>query len=120
MRLAAERKEEWVKKEIKKILNSHGKHIKYFMPSASMYGKAGAHDFICCVKGHMVTIEAKKGHNKPTDLQIDFANDIQLAGGSSYCINEYNLEELRRVIDCIVNYPGYAQGSGHNFERFRT
>lgn len=117
MRLAAERKEEWTKGEIKKILKAHGKHIHYFMPSASMFGKAGAHDFICCISGRFVSIEAKKGSNKPTDLQIDFANDVQMAGGVSLCINEKNLAECTSIVMAIVQ--GKYTGNGHNFERYR-
>lgn len=103
--------EEWVKKEVKAILDDFG--VQYFMPSASMYGKAGAHDFICCAVGHYVSIEAKTSSNSKgaTDLQIEFAKDVRAAGGVALLINEHHLEWLRNdVMPAIVNdnlIPGW-------------
>lgn len=120
MRLAAQRSENWVKTQVKKILNDYKPQIHYFMPSASMYGRAGAHDFICTVMGRTVTIETKKGNKIPTDPQINFANATQAAGGVCYCINEDMLQELRLAINNLVIRPTTCMGiKGHDFERYR-
>jgi len=68
------------------------------MRSASIYGKAGAHDFICCIRGRFVTIETKAGNVKPTDLQIDFGKETIAAGGISYKVYPKNFEAVAREI----------------------
>lgn len=108
--------EDWVKKEIKKILKGRHK-LHWDMPPAMMYGKSGRHDFIICQHSLHWTIEAKAGNNTPTDNQIDFANDTAAAGGISLCINEHTLNEVAYVADYIETHRKLP--AGHNFEVYR-
>lgn len=108
--------EEWVKKEIKGILKDRPA-LRMFMPSASMYGKSGVHDFIICQHGFYWTIEAKRHREPPTDLQIDFGNDVRAAGGICLLINEHVLDEVTYVADYIEKFRKLP--SGHDFEVYR-
>lgn len=105
-----------VKKQIKKIFKGRPA-LKYDMPPAAMYGKAGRHDFIICQRGLFWTIEAKYGYNIPTDLQIDFANEVSEAEGISLCINEKTLGEVEYVADYIESHRKLP--AGHDFEVYR-
>jgi hypothetical protein len=89
-----------VKKDVKKLLKALKQRglAHWFMPSASIYGKAGAHDFICCIRGRFVTIETKSGNIKPTDLQIDFGKETITAQGISYKVYPKNFEAVAREI----------------------
>ena len=86
--------EAWVKKEVKKILVKHG--IFFYMPSAALYGAAGASDFLCCAsKGRFLAIEAKAGpKDNPTELQKMFLDNVAIRGGYTFVVHRDNLEEL--------------------------
>ena len=81
--------EAWVKKEVKKILKEF--NVWYFMPSASIYGKSGIPDFVCCKNGRFIGIETKAGANKATELQLAAMEGIGSAGGVTMIVNEHNL-----------------------------
>lgn len=81
-----------MKDRVKEILKTY--NVQYFMPSGSMYGKAGAADFICCYKGQYIAIETKAGRGKQTPPQMKFAGDITQAGGVYLLITEFNYTEL--------------------------
>jgi len=85
-----------VKKQIKAILDKHG--VYYAMPIGSGFGNSGVPDFLCCVNGKFLAIEAKAGNNQPTALQIKHLNDITRAGGQSLVANENSLFVLETVI----------------------
>lgn len=108
--------EDWVKKEVKKILERWPK-LHYDMPGATVYGVSGRHDFIICQRGLFWTIETKAGKRPPTDNQIDYARDIAKAGGMSLCINELTLGEVEYACEYINNLGKLP--SGHNFEVYR-
>ena len=92
--------EEWVKKEVKKILDSF-ELLMYDMPGATMYGKSGRHDFIICQRGFYWTIETKAANNKPTNNQIRFAREVRDAGGISIWFNEEGIELARKVAEYV-------------------
>lgn len=108
--------EEWVKKQITKEIKGRPA-LRYFMPSASAYGKSGVHDYVICQHGFYWTIEAKRNREKPRDDQIDFANDIRAAGGISLLINEHTLNEVKYVADYIEQFRKLP--AGHDFEVYR-
>ena len=108
-----------VKKEVKRILKSYKPSLHWWMPSASMYGVSGQHDFIICQHGLLWTIETKYGRNVPTDNQISFAEDIRQAGGLSLCINETNLNEVSRVASYINDHISFPSVWGHDFTQWR-
>lgn len=85
-----------VKAKIKTILKEH--NVYYAMPIGSGYGNAGVPDFLCCVNGYFVAIEAKAGKGQATALQLKNLEQINKAGGYTCIINETNLDYLKEVI----------------------
>lgn len=75
-----------VKDKIKKILKAKG--IYYAMPHGAGYGNAGVPDFLCCVQGWFLAIEAKAKGGKPTALQVKNMEDIRASGGVSLVVDE--------------------------------
>jgi len=89
-----------VKAKIKAILKAHS--IYYAMPIGTGYGNSGVPDFLCCVNGKFVAIEAKAGKGEATALQLKNLRDINNAGGYTLIIRENNLEYLTNVIsECM-------------------
>lgn len=86
-----------VKAQIKKILAEYDAY--YAMPIGSMYGNSGVPDFLCCVGGVFIAIEAKAGKGKTTGLQDKHLSDIRKAGGLALVVNETNLGELRALLE---------------------
>ena len=110
--------ESWVKDRVKEILDAYPE-LHWDMPPASEFGTAGRHDFTVCQNGCFWTIETKAGKNKPTELQINYAVDIGKAGAISLLVNEFNLDEVRKVcayITCMHRLPVHM---GHDFTRYR-
>ncbi len=93
-----------VKAKIKAILKAHNAY--YVMPIGTGYGNSGVPDFICCVNGQFLAIEAKAGKGKPTALQDKNIRDIRTAGGYAMVVNEDNLEELETL---IANYVRWGE-----------
>lgn len=89
-----------VKAKIKKILTEH--NVYYAMPIGTGYGNSGVPDFLCCVNGKFVAIEAKAGKGMATALQLKNLGEINKAGGYTCIINETNLDYLTNVIaECM-------------------
>ena len=90
-----------VKAKIKAILKAHG--IYYAMPIGTGYGNSGVPDFLCCINGHFVAIEAKAGRGAATALQLKNLDAIQKCGGHPMIIREDNMEYLENVIkECMT------------------
>lgn len=88
-----------VKAKIKAIL---AKHNAYFaMPIGTGYGNAGVPDFLCCVNGHFVGVEAKAQKGRATALQLKHLQLIKDAGGHSLIVNEDNLNELDQLLGSL-------------------
>ena len=85
-----------VKEKIKKILKEH--NVYFAMPMGTGYGNSGVPDFLCCVNGHFLAIEAKAGKGIPTALQEKNMRDIKAAGGTALVVNETNFEELKECL----------------------
>ena len=68
-----------VKAGIKQVLNELA--AWYFMPTMNGLGRAGIPDFICCINGRFVAIEAKAPGKKPTQWQSREIDAIRDAGG---------------------------------------
>jgi len=81
-----------VKAKIKAILKEHG--VYYAMPIGTGYGNAGVPDFLCCINGRFLAIEAKANGGKPTALQDKNFRDIEAAGGITCVLNEDNVLAL--------------------------
>ena len=82
-----------VKRQIRKILDTTKAY--YAMPIGTGYGNSGVPDFLVCHKGHFIGIEAKAGKGTTTALQEQHLADIRAAGGSTFVINETNLDQLK-------------------------
>jgi hypothetical protein len=85
-----------VKDKIKKFLKANA--IYYAMPATGGYGVSGVPDFLCCVRGRFVGIEAKAGKGTTTALQDKNIGDIRESGGIAVVINETNLHELEYLL----------------------
>ena len=88
-----------VKAKIKKILKDHG--VYYAMPIGTGYGNSGVPDFLCCVNGNFLAIEAKAGKGTTTALQEKNLRDIKQAGGTAAVIAEEQLEYLEQLIQLM-------------------
>lgn len=90
-----------VKKKIKAVLNDN--NIYYAMPVGSGYGNSGVPDFICCVCGYFIAIEAKAGKGTTTALQDKHLKQIKDCGGVALVINETNMADLELHIEMAKN-----------------
>jgi pantoate kinase len=88
-----------VKAKIKKILKDHG--VYYAMPIGTGYGNSGVPDFLCCVNGNFLAIEAKAGKGTTTALQEKNLREIKEAGGTAAVIAEAQLEYLEQLIQLM-------------------
>jgi len=84
-----------VKKKIDAMLKELG--VWYFKPQAGAFGKSGVPDYIICVSGHFVGIEAKAdATKKPTALQDQCMKKIAVAGGVSFVVYDDECVEYVR------------------------
>ena len=88
-----------VKAKIKAILKARG--IYYAMPIGTGYGSSGVPDFLCCVNGHFLAIEAKAGKGTTTALQDKNIREIKECGGTAAVIAEEQLEYLEQLIQLM-------------------
>ena len=89
-----------VKAKIKKILKDHG--VYYAMPIGTGYGNSGVPDFLCCVNGHFLAIEAKAGKGTTTALQEKNLRQIAEAKGLTMVVREDNLDMLEENIKALT------------------
>ena len=75
-----------VKSKIKEMLTEHG--VYYAMPIGTGYGSSGVPDFLCCVNGQFLAIEAKAGKGKTTALQDKNLRNIEAAGGRALVVSD--------------------------------
>lgn len=81
-----------VKDRIKKILNKYTP-VWWFMPATGGYGKSGVPDFVACVKGKFLAIEAKATDTSPiTELQKLAIVEIGDAEGYATVLHAGNVE----------------------------
>lgn len=85
-----------VKKQIRKILEAEG--VYYAMPMGTGYGNSGVPDFLCCVAGKFMAIEAKAGKGRTTALQDAHIQRITIAQGVAMVINEQNIDSLTPLL----------------------
>jgi len=85
-----------VKSKIKKMLNAYNCYVT--MPIGTGFGCAGVPDYLVCINGVFLGIEAKAGKNKPTALQEKHMADIRACGGYTIVVNEDNFDELEKLL----------------------
>lgn len=88
-----------VKKRVKEVLKNLGAY--YVMPVTSGYGNSGAPDFLVCYQGKFIGLECKAGKGRVTALQQRNLDQIDLAGGWSFVINEENVEQLVNLVNIV-------------------
>lgn len=88
-----------VKAKVREILKQNG--VYYAMPIGTGYGNSGVPDFLCCISGLFVAIEAKANGNKPTALQEKNMRDIRASGGIAMVVDETNLPQLEAKIAAV-------------------
>jgi hypothetical protein len=88
-----------VKAKIKDILKAQ--NVYYAMPIGTGYGNSGVPDFLCCVNGHFLGIEAKAGKGTTTALQEKNIRQIKDAGGTATVVNEDTLGYLEQLIQLM-------------------
>ena len=91
-----------VKREIKHILREH----LHSAPVTGGYGRSGQLDFVCCVHGYYLAIEAKSLRSKygtkgPTALQWREIDAALAAGGVALSVDETQYDTLRFVIQAL-------------------
>ena len=93
--------EKKVKEAIKRILDTH--EVYYFMPTTGGYGRSGIPDFICCIKGRFLAVEAKAIGGTLTALQQREMLKIEAAGGIPMLVNEKNLDQLELTVKWLAS-----------------
>lgn len=85
-----------VKKQIRAVLDAHGAY--YAMPIGTGFGNSGVPDFLVCVGGRFIGVEAKAGKGTTTALQDANLAKIRANGGLALVINETNINELKEIL----------------------
>ena len=82
-----------VKAKVKELLKEHGAY--WHCPVQNGMG-APSLDFVCCHRGLYFAIETKAWNKQPTPRQEITINQIRLAGGLAFVVNESEgMNELR-------------------------
>lgn len=87
-----------VKKAIKAVLDA-APDVWYFMPVP--YADNGIPDFIICVDGRFVAIEAKAPGKHPTKLQLRTLDKIAEAGGTTLVVDTTELSGMHELLDNV-------------------
>lgn len=65
-----------------------------------IYAKAGVSDILACVNGRFVAIEVKRPGEKPTGLQKQFIDAINLIGGLAFWTD--NLQDVKDKLEKYI------------------
>lgn len=77
------------------------------MPVMGEFGAAGQPDFVACIDGRFLGIEAKRGKQlKPTTRQQFRIDDIKQAGGQAIVVHAENIERFEKLILGLKNGSG--------------
>lgn len=82
---------------------SNGK-LWYCMPMGQMYGKRGVPDFLVCVSGEFLAVEAKAEKGKLSAMQKFELKRIADAYGYTFVAYPDNLETLERMLGELAEY----------------
>lgn len=98
-----------VKNRIKALFKKY--EVPFLCPTTGGYGHSGWFDFVACVHGRFLGVEAKADSTKfPTALQTMCADEIYRAGGVVLLIHGTNLEVLEdiliRMLDGTLEFKG--------------
>ncbi len=97
--------EKHVKIEVKKLLDTFKRDIKYWMPSASVYGERGIPDFVGCLLGRFIGIETKSPDRGPkglTAMQTRFKKEAEEAGGICFVVWDWPTILMMHAKLCVI------------------
>jgi hypothetical protein len=89
-----------IKKQIKAILIEYDAY--FFMPAPGFTCKVGVPDFVCCLNGTFIGIEAKAGSKLPTAIQQRELDLINAAGGVALVVNADNIHAFPLILQEIA------------------
>jgi len=90
-----------IKNQIKKLLDQFP-HYR-FMPVQMGMGSVTL-DFLVCVNGHFLGIEAKAPGKEPTDLQRQTIRSIRAVGGATFVVSDDNgMDALHKWLLTMTN-----------------
>jgi hypothetical protein len=93
-----------IKNKIRKLLDSFGDDLYFYMPVPMGFGKATV-DYLGCIMGVFFAIEAKKPKGQPTERQRGTLDDIRKAGGNTFVVNDdEGVAALQRFLDFVVRH----------------
>ena len=97
-----------VKRRIQKALDSLGNdRCWWYMPSMGVFGTNGVPDFVACIDGRFLGIEAKRGKAvKPTTRQEIRIEAIKRAGGECIVVHSANIEKFEATIQSLIHGTG--------------
>lgn len=91
-----------IKAKINKLLSLYGTSVYKFMPVPGGFGPSSL-DYILCVRGAFLAIEAKKPGGKTTARQDFIIKQIRDAGGTVFIVdNDLSLAMVRDFLDRIL------------------
>lgn len=98
--------EGYVKKMIKQKVEEAFPMCWKFMPVQSGYGQGGVPDFVYCIYGLFIGIEAKAPGGECTGLQLNQARLIRRSGGYVAVVDseaqcDQVIEEIRTILDTL-------------------
>lgn len=92
-----------VKREIRAILRSYEPKVFWFMPVTTGMGQRGIPDFIVCVNGWFLGIEAKADDKSLVSLMQDIVKGkIKEAKGYWIRIDKTNLHLISGIINALL------------------
>lgn len=87
-----------VKQQIKKLFDKYG--VWYFMPRGTSMGVSGIPDFVACMKGKFVAVEAKATkYSKVTAMQKMNMSAICEHGGTAFVVHAGNMDALESFLE---------------------
>lgn len=86
-----------VKDKIKELFKKYG--VWYCMPMGQLYGKRGVPDFVACINGRFLAVEAKAAKGKPSPAQLLESRRIRDAGGMTLFCYPDTLPLLEEVLE---------------------
>ena len=90
-----------VKKAIKTMLHKY--KIYYIMPRPGIFGApVGTADFICCICGFFMAIEAKSAGGHERGVQGTRRKEVTDAGGMAFIVTPDRLPALEQTIKTII------------------
>lgn len=95
-----------VKRKITRTLKKYG--VWYTMPHQAGFSQPGVPDFLCCVRGRFLGIEAKFGKNTTTAMQERQMAEIRVAGGYARVVSDKDVDEFESWL-----YTWLTQLEGH-------